>query len=229
MSVAFPVIDPVATGRNIVRLRTARGLTVRDLQAFFGFEEPQAIYKWQSGKSLPSVDNLFALGAILEVPLDEILVPAKPHLNFISSERQAESCRSALLSAIFRVRECPNLRFGNTNHTQEMPRQGRAKWQSDVNASAAAEVLAGSLRYDRSPRLHRPIFSLPMCAPLSARRLSALRHLRGRIVIPITSRVHLSRMLRFSAVHVSWRCQGVKVEKCDRRFWRLCDDRLLAA
>lgn len=185
MSVPFPVIDPVATGRNIVRLRTARGLTVRDLQAFFGFEEPQAIYKWQSGKSLPSVDNLFALGAILEVPLDEILVPAKPHLNIISSERQAESCRSALL--------------------------------------------AGSLRYDRSPRLHRPIFSLPMCAPLSARRLSALRHLRGRIVIPITSRVHLSRMLRFSAVHVSWRCQGVKVEKCDRRFWRLCDDRLLAA
>ena len=45
----YPVIDPVATGENIVRLRQERGLSVRDLQAFFGFEEPQAIYKWQRG------------------------------------------------------------------------------------------------------------------------------------------------------------------------------------
>jgi hypothetical protein len=47
MNKTFRTIDPVATGANIVRLRKERGLTVRDLQAFFGFEEPQAIYKWQ--------------------------------------------------------------------------------------------------------------------------------------------------------------------------------------
>ena len=50
MQKTFPVIDPVATGRNIVRLRTERGMTVRDLQEYFGFEEPQAIYKWQLKK-----------------------------------------------------------------------------------------------------------------------------------------------------------------------------------
>ena len=49
----FPVIDPVATGQNIKTLREEKGLTVRDLQAFFGFEEPQAIYRWQYGKTLP--------------------------------------------------------------------------------------------------------------------------------------------------------------------------------
>jgi len=70
----FPVIDPVATGANIVRLRKERGLTVRDLQEYFGFEEPQAIYKWQRGKSLPTVDNLYALSAILDVPMDKIIV-----------------------------------------------------------------------------------------------------------------------------------------------------------
>ena len=43
----FPVIDMVETGKNIRRLREERGMTVRDLQAYFGFEEPQAIYKWQ--------------------------------------------------------------------------------------------------------------------------------------------------------------------------------------
>lgn len=71
----FPVIDPVATGENIIRLRKAKGLTVRQLQQWFGFEEPQAIYKWQQGKSLPSVDNLYALGYFLNVPIEDILVP----------------------------------------------------------------------------------------------------------------------------------------------------------
>lgn len=47
---AYPVIDLVATGNNIRRLRMERGLTVRDLQSYFGFEEPRAIYKWQKGE-----------------------------------------------------------------------------------------------------------------------------------------------------------------------------------
>ena len=36
----FPVIDLIATGKNIMSLRQARGMTVRDLQAYFGFAEP---------------------------------------------------------------------------------------------------------------------------------------------------------------------------------------------
>ena len=71
----FPVIDLPATGDNIRRLREARGLKVRDLQTYFGFEEPRAIYKWQKGETLPTVDNLYALGALLGVPMEDILVP----------------------------------------------------------------------------------------------------------------------------------------------------------
>jgi len=93
---AFPVIDPVATGENIVRLRKARGLTVRDLQTYFGFEEPQAIYKWQWGKSLPTVDNLYALSALLDVSMDDILVSTRPKLNIIKCEQQANACCSML-------------------------------------------------------------------------------------------------------------------------------------
>ena len=88
----FPVIDLVATGENILRLRKARGLSVRDLQDWFGFEEPQAIYKWQKGKSLPTVDNLYALGALFDVPLEDILVPCKPKLNMVNNGQQAETC-----------------------------------------------------------------------------------------------------------------------------------------
>ena len=70
----MPTIDMVATGRNIARLRKAAGLTVRDLQDIFGFATPQAIYKWQHGAAMPTIDNLVVLSAVLNVTIDEILV-----------------------------------------------------------------------------------------------------------------------------------------------------------
>lgn len=91
----FPVIDLAATGNNIRRLRMERGLTVRDLQSYFGFEEPRAIYKWQKGESLPTVDNLYALGKLFGVPMDQILVPTAKKLHTVG-EQQGEPCCSNL-------------------------------------------------------------------------------------------------------------------------------------
>lgn len=96
-AINFPVIDPVATGENILRLRKERGLSVRDLQNFFGFEEPQAIYKWQYGKTLPSVDNLYALSSLLDVPMNDILVSTNPQLNIRVLEQQANACCSVYI------------------------------------------------------------------------------------------------------------------------------------
>lgn len=70
----MPTIDMEATGRNIMRLRKAAGLTVRELQDIFGFATPQAIYKWQHGTAMPTLDNLVVLAAVLKVPMDEIIV-----------------------------------------------------------------------------------------------------------------------------------------------------------
>ena len=70
----MPTIDMVATGRNIMRLREVAGLTVRDLQDIFGFATPQDIYKWQHGTAMPTIDNLVVLAAVLDVPMDEIIV-----------------------------------------------------------------------------------------------------------------------------------------------------------
>ncbi len=69
-----PTIDMAATGRNIMRLRKEAGLTVKDLQDIFGFATPQAIYKWQHGTAMPTIDNLVVLAAVLGVPMDEIIV-----------------------------------------------------------------------------------------------------------------------------------------------------------
>ena len=86
----YPQINMVETGRNIRRLRKARGITIRELQEFFGFDSPRAIYKWQKGETLPSVDNLFALGVILNAPLESILSARKP----IEKEQQTNVCCS---------------------------------------------------------------------------------------------------------------------------------------
>ena len=70
----IPAIDLALTGANIVNLRKAAGLSVADIQMVFGFNSPQAIYKWQNGISLPSVDNLIVLAALFDVRIDDILV-----------------------------------------------------------------------------------------------------------------------------------------------------------
>ena len=46
----------------------------REIQGAFGFENPQAIYKWVSGKSLPSLDNFVILSRLLHTSIENILV-----------------------------------------------------------------------------------------------------------------------------------------------------------
>ena len=72
--ITMPAIDMAATGRNIARMRQDAGLTVKDLQIFFGFTTPQAIYKWQHGTAMPTIDNLVALAMIFDVTVDDIIV-----------------------------------------------------------------------------------------------------------------------------------------------------------
>ena len=76
----IPTIDMVRTGNNIARLRMEAGLSVRDLQRILGFATPQAIYQWQQGRALPTLDNLVVLAAVLGVRIDDILVYRDPFL-----------------------------------------------------------------------------------------------------------------------------------------------------
>ena len=73
----IPIIDMVKTGQNIIILRKKAGLSVRDLQDAFGFATPQAIYKWQQGLALPTIDNLVVLAALLGVGMDDIIVTSQ--------------------------------------------------------------------------------------------------------------------------------------------------------
>ena len=62
------------TGENIRRLLKSNGDTVKDVQEVMGFENPQAVYKWLSGKSLPNLENLLILSKLLNISIENILV-----------------------------------------------------------------------------------------------------------------------------------------------------------
>ena len=67
-------IQQKETGSRSKSLLRESGYTVRDIQNAMGFENPQAIYKWISGRSLPSLDNFVILSRLLHTSIEDILV-----------------------------------------------------------------------------------------------------------------------------------------------------------
>lgn len=85
----FPVIDRIGTGRRIRQLMDARHITARDVQEHLALESVQGVYYWLNGRSLPTVDNLYALSQLLEVPMDAMICgsrtcrPARPSMEYL--------------------------------------------------------------------------------------------------------------------------------------------------
>lgn len=69
----YPVIDKRETGINLRRIMDKRNISVKDVQKYLGLNCIQSVYHWLNGISLPTVDNLYALSALLEVPIDVIV------------------------------------------------------------------------------------------------------------------------------------------------------------
>ena len=69
----FPLIDKRETGINLRRIMDMRGVTPKDVQQFLGLGCVQSFYRWYEGVSTPSIDNLYALSELLQVPIDAIV------------------------------------------------------------------------------------------------------------------------------------------------------------
>ena len=67
-------IDMEKTGMRIEEICREQGVTIKELQALFGFAAPNAIYRWLRGEALPTVDHLVILAHGLHVSVDDILV-----------------------------------------------------------------------------------------------------------------------------------------------------------
>ena len=74
MKPVYLSIQQEATGKRMKELLRKNGYSVKDIQEAMGFESPQAVYKWLSGRSLPNLDNFLILSRILHTSIEDILV-----------------------------------------------------------------------------------------------------------------------------------------------------------
>ena len=82
----IPLIDKRETGINLRRMMDKQGLTVNQVKQHLGLGSVQSVYHWLNGLSLPTIDNLYALSELLQVPIDAIIcgnrAPIVPRYSF---------------------------------------------------------------------------------------------------------------------------------------------------
>lgn len=66
-------IDMKATGANIRSYIKSNGMKIADIQAVFGFNTPQAIYKWMRGDTMPTIGNIVVLADVFGVEICDII------------------------------------------------------------------------------------------------------------------------------------------------------------
>ena len=93
------------TGNQIKRLLKENGYTVKDVQNAMGFENPQAIYKWMEGRSLPSLDNLIILSRILHISMEDILVVDGDVVFYRVLNQRYNDSRRKMSYAYFRMKQ----------------------------------------------------------------------------------------------------------------------------
>ncbi len=80
----YPAVDIIETGQNIKRIMKEKGLSVKEIQDFLQLGSPQGIYHWFEGRSLPSLDNMYALSELFCMPVDSIIRGNRKYV-FVSS------------------------------------------------------------------------------------------------------------------------------------------------
>lgn len=68
----IPNVNLAKTGKKLKDLRLGASFTVEQLQKIFGFNNPTTIYKWEAGRCLPDINNMFVLKELYKVSLESI-------------------------------------------------------------------------------------------------------------------------------------------------------------
>ena len=69
----FPVLNKKETGLNLRRIMDRRGLSAKDVQEYLGLGCVQSVYRWIDGINMPTIDNLYALSELFQLPIDSIV------------------------------------------------------------------------------------------------------------------------------------------------------------
>ncbi len=76
----IPVIDKKKTGIHLRRIMDDRGLSVKDVQQYLSLGSVQSVYHWLNGLSMPTIDNLYALSELFQIPVDDMLCGNRRHV-----------------------------------------------------------------------------------------------------------------------------------------------------
>lgn len=69
-----PVINVAATVAEIKEYRIRAGYLVREIQNILSFSSPEAVYAYEKGKYLPTIDNMIILADVYGVTVDDFIV-----------------------------------------------------------------------------------------------------------------------------------------------------------
>lgn len=78
----IPLINVRETGINLRRIMDRRGITVKDVTKYLGLSSLQSVYHWLNGLTMPTIDNLYALSELLQVPIDDIVCGSRKEICF---------------------------------------------------------------------------------------------------------------------------------------------------
>ncbi|MCD7808231.1 MAG: helix-turn-helix domain-containing protein [Erysipelotrichaceae bacterium] len=77
----YPTIDTQKTGQRIKELMILNHLTPLDIQEYLSLSCVQSIYRWFSGRSIPTIDHFYALSYLFNVSIDDIIIGDKSNYS----------------------------------------------------------------------------------------------------------------------------------------------------
>ena len=86
----FPIIDRKRTGIRLRRIMDERGLSVKDVQKYLELGSVQSVYHWLNGLSMPTIDNLYALSELFQMPIDDLVCENRDNVFAYKSDSQCE-------------------------------------------------------------------------------------------------------------------------------------------
>lgn len=90
----FPLINKRETGVNLRRIMDMRGVSAKDVQQYLGLGCVQSVYRWLDGINMPTIDNLYALSELLQVPIDTIVCGNRaPIVAYVSKNKDSRERR----------------------------------------------------------------------------------------------------------------------------------------
>ena len=138
----FPTINKKETGVNLRRIMDMRGVKPKDIQEYLGFGCVQSVYRWLDGVSMPTVDNLYAISKMLQVPIlfNELVL----------SDKLFEHCAEIDEAARNRMELIVRSLAEQNDVTEQLKAENQMEWVRQMNAckAQAEEIVKVELIYD---------------------------------------------------------------------------------